>query len=112
MTREYRSAVTVRSGVLSVVTDLDLAIYCHFRNRLDPSLCLEIKDVVRLAPGQHEVFFSDPKDQLRRLELEFLNSRESLLLDSQRSVKRVLRDTIAIKRSKAEVERHARNRQG
>ena len=111
--REYRSAAVSRSGTKSIVSDMDFTIYCHWRRRRDPSLNLKLIDAIRLSPGEHEFFFEDPDDVIRKLEIDYANSEASDLLNCQRDIKRFLRDTARITQEKArEVDRHERHRQG
>lgn len=88
------SAVVKRDGDYAIVLDLDLAIYCHMLHKLG-TINLPIVDVIKVGWGQHEVIFHDPKNLIRKLEVEFANSRpHNNFASAQRSLKRVMRNMV------------------
>ena len=88
----WRSAGARREGDYTTVTNMDLAIYCHMKDRLR-EVTLKVEAVYRVTQQRHEIVFYDPDDVISRLENDFVNSQEAwAFAAAQRSLKSIMRE--------------------
>lgn len=89
---DWKSAGAERRGHRTIVTSMDLAIYCHMQH-LQGRCDLPVVSVTYVSRGRHEIVFEDPRDVVSKLESEFANDRVAAgFAAAQRSLKSILRE--------------------